>query len=474
MDTKINRTGKFSLISILTILIFALCFLSYSPKPLKAEDSKTQAESGIKEGSVQKTHGTSFEEIYEELDIEIRSKLEKPVTLIFSNTPVDMVIIQISKQIDVNIIANGFKERVDCVYQDIPAVKALEMLSKDKSWHWEKSALSLYIYPNPIPQSVYLKFEEFRKSLDEETIKKLQTPVTLIFSNAKLDEILPRISKQTGITIISRGIDTRITMIYYKIPAISILENLVKSYLWKLEMTDGVIVISPLSQPSSGDIEDRSIPLPDQYTRKIKEARFRFFLFKILGESPEILNEKIRESCANGDVEEKLNQWKEEKSLEIIDAPLIVKKGTDPEDWEKLKIEKGGIKPVEWEISTSEIHVKIQINVVRLQGRNVHANLAVEFNGKTENLKTGMDITIKKQGQYTLISTGGKGNTADLNQFGAVCKVETITFQDSEDLSKSDQEAAPSEHDERIKAHRERIEKILERRKKEREKESAQ
>lgn len=433
MDTKVNRTGRLSLVSILAVLFFGLCFLSYSSKPQDAENGEKLI---LEENNIEETPRTSFEEIYEQLDMETREKLQKPVTLIFSHTKVDQIIMHLSKQVGVNITASGFSERMDCVYQNIPAVTALKNLSKDKPWHWEKRDSSLFIYENPIPESVYVEFDEFCKMLDNETREKLKKPVTIIFSNTEIDMILQVISKQIGITITSKGIENRLDMINQNVPAISILENLVKSYLWKMEMIDNVVVISPVFPQSSGALKDEN-------PAEAPEVRLRFHLFKILAEPPEPVKVEISESCKNGDFEDNLNRWVDEKSLMIIGSPVIVKKGNEPANLE---------------ISEGEVDINIQINKVRLQGPKIHANVTLGFRNKTKTsgLNHNLDFMIVKEGQLLLIHST-KEDKFQLDRYGAVCKVESISRQNP---------GKASNNEERIRAHQEKVRRMLEERNK--------
>jgi hypothetical protein len=449
-ESKRNQKWRLDLVPIFAVLTFGFCILSYSAK---SQDAKTMEKSITGKENVEDVKRTSFEEIYEHLDSEMREKLQKSVTLIFTHTKVDQVIMHLSKQIGVNITASGISERIDCVYQNMPAATALKTLSKDKSWHWEKSGSAIHIYQNPIPVSVYLKFEEFCKSLDEETVKKLNTPVTLIFANTKLEEILQQMSKQVGITAISKGIDTRLDIIQMKTPAISILENLVKTYSWKLEMIDNVIVITPISQGSSGekveesDTEIVNMPVDARYIdpKGIPDLRLRFYLFKILVESTESFKEKISESCQKGDFETRLKEWEEKKSLSVIGAPVILKKGTQP---------------AKMEITGGDVEIRINIYDMKAQDDKIHTNATVSFANNASGTTIGMEFSYVKEGKFYLFSSKEGVGRGAWHLYAAVCKVEKISYPEP---------GVKSEQDERIQAHREKIDQILEQRKKEQE-----
>jgi hypothetical protein len=101
MNTKVDRTERLSQVSILAVLIIGLCFLSYSSK---SQDAGTGKESILEKNGIEEIPVTSFEEICEQLDADTLKKLEKPVTLIFSNIRLDQIMPQISKQSGVQFI----------------------------------------------------------------------------------------------------------------------------------------------------------------------------------------------------------------------------------------------------------------------------------------------------------------------------------------------------------------------------------
>lgn len=251
MDKNIVRNRRLSLVSLVVIVLFGLCFLSYSTKPTQEEAE----EPGKAQGSgIKKISANTFDEIYPQLDQEMKQGLEKPVSLVFRNARMESVLLQISKQTGVKIISYKLQDRIDLMHQDVPASKVLHLLSQAHEWTWEAQDHILLVYPGKSGDESKKKtnFEEFLGQLDPDVRAGLDKPVTLVFSNARVDQILQQMTKQIGTHIIVFGIEDRTDMVYQNIPAVAVLRTLSDFHDWIWEKEGNAIFTYPSSLDVSG------------------------------------------------------------------------------------------------------------------------------------------------------------------------------------------------------------------------------
>jgi len=251
MDKNIVRNRKLSLISLVVIVLFGLCFLSYSTKP----SQEPGEEPGKAQGSeIKKISGNTFDEIYPRLDQEMKQGLEKSVSLVFSNVRAELVFHRISKQTGVKIISYKLQERIDLMHRDVPASKVLHLLSQVHEWTWEAQDHILLIYPRKSSEDSENKtnFEQFLGQLDQNVRASLDKPVTLVFNNSRVDLILSHLAKQCGVHILSFGIEDRTDVVYQNIPGVAVLRTLSNFHGWLWEKEGNTIFAYPPSLDVSG------------------------------------------------------------------------------------------------------------------------------------------------------------------------------------------------------------------------------
>ncbi len=199
---------------------------------------------------------SNFEEFLAGLNPDLRNKLNKPVTIIFSNTKMDHILMNLGKQIEVTFFPIGIKERMDLQYRDIPASTILRMISENHDWLWENDGNNIFLYPRSLDVSAWKNIDAFFSGLDGGIKEKLQKPVTLIFNNTEATMILDQMSQKTGLKIISQGLYQKIDLVARDVPAGDVLRMLCKGYGWKPELQGGILVITPL-KPQSPQVEEK-------------------------------------------------------------------------------------------------------------------------------------------------------------------------------------------------------------------------
>jgi len=75
-----------------------------------------------------------IEKSFENLDESIRSKLQKPVALVFSKANPTQVLSQLSSQTGVQIVYQGEIIKIDSLYNQVPGDIVLELLAKANKW----------------------------------------------------------------------------------------------------------------------------------------------------------------------------------------------------------------------------------------------------------------------------------------------------------------------------------------------------
>jgi len=245
-----KRKVNLSFVSVLVVILFGMCFLSYSAKPGEGTEKE--------ETSVQETV-RDFNTMYKELDAETRQLLEKPVTLIFNRGKATHILRAISQQTGVKIMAVTLEDRIDLLLQDVPAREALETISKDHDWIWEANGHTLYVYPASC-RGASKAVDRFFQELDPELRKRLAKPVTLIVNAIRIDQAFSILSRQTGISFRLENLSGRVSFIAQKQPGDDVLGILARGYAWKLGTDQDMITVAPFRSASDSKEKNEKNP----------------------------------------------------------------------------------------------------------------------------------------------------------------------------------------------------------------------
>lgn len=184
MDKKITPRARLSIVSVLLVIIFGLCFMTFSGQTDKAEPA----------GKTTHIRANNFADFYALLDDETKQKLQKPIDVVFKGGIATSIFSAISKQIDVRIISQNLNSRHDLVHKNSPAETVLEIFSFDHRWTWEKDGNNILVYPARSEQELSA-IESFFDQLDAAAKDKLAKPATLVFKSALPDMIFQSLSK---------------------------------------------------------------------------------------------------------------------------------------------------------------------------------------------------------------------------------------------------------------------------------------
>ena len=235
MDKKVVPTARLSVVSAILIVIFSLCFLTFSGQPVK-ELSGATTETLIQ--------ANSFDKFYSQLSDDMKQKLQTPINVTCDNVNAEQFLKIISQLIDIPIIGQGLEDKIDVRYKEIPARIVLDVISMERNWVWELSGGNIFVYTDRLLNK-HGNLDAFLASLDAGTKEKLETPITLTLKDSNVESFLSELSRQTSLIIISKDIKDRISVEYNKVPAINILKIMAKSGGWKYTKRDGYILFSP-------------------------------------------------------------------------------------------------------------------------------------------------------------------------------------------------------------------------------------
>jgi hypothetical protein len=246
MDKKVVPAARLSVVSAILIVLFGLCFLTFSGQPEK-EPSPATIEKVIQ--------ANSFDKFYSQLGDDMKQKLQKPVNVMLENRRVEQVLKIISQQIGIPITGQGLEDKIDVRYKEIPARIVLEVISMERNWTWELSGGNILVYTDRLLNK-HETLDAFWTSLDAGTKEKLETPITLILKDSIAEAFFSELSRQTGLIIIPKDIKDRITVEYNKVPAINVLKIMAKSSGLKYTKGDGYILVTPAYSKSVQVIEE--------------------------------------------------------------------------------------------------------------------------------------------------------------------------------------------------------------------------
>ena len=241
MKKKIQTKAIFSIILISTFLITVMNSPGFAEDPLKANEEKIPA---LKTEESQKKY-KPFAEFYSRLDQAMQEKLKSPVTVIFKHGPLDHILWQISRQLNVEIVPPGVAMRMDVELRNTPADAILKKISDQFKLVWKKDGKYLLPYPTDLVNKQTRNLDAFFTSLPDETRQKLEKPVSLLYKNARANQVMGAIAKQVDVRIFSSGLGQRLDLFYRDVPARLILNNIGMGQKWLWENEANTIFIYP-------------------------------------------------------------------------------------------------------------------------------------------------------------------------------------------------------------------------------------